>query len=230
MSRISGIPNDAPIADLPAWTRTLAQQVLDQIYPVGSIYLSMNAANPGAIIGGTWQQFGQGRTLIGFGNNTLNGIATPTAPDIVGGSNAITLTAAQSGLPAHNHPMGHTHPINHNHGTVQSDLTNIDHAHGLAPGNVTVRVNNGVAAGSAAGIGAGANATAGASSAQPAHMAGTTQPGGGNHRHPVPIPNFTGTSGASSAATTGNNAASNAAQPFDNRPAFISVAMWRRIA
>lgn len=41
----------------------------DKVYPIGSIY--MNATNPNNpatyLGGGTWEQFGQGRTLIGVG-------------------------------------------------------------------------------------------------------------------------------------------------------------------
>lgn len=46
---------------------------VDVIYPVGSIYMSMNETNPGNIFGGTWEQI-QGRFLLGAGfaefNNT----------------------------------------------------------------------------------------------------------------------------------------------------------------
>lgn len=37
----------------------------DLIYPIGSIYLSMNATNPSKFFGGTWIQISQGRCLVG---------------------------------------------------------------------------------------------------------------------------------------------------------------------
>ncbi len=40
---------------------------LDSMWPVGSIYLNVNGTNPGTFLGGTWQQFGQGRCLVGVG-------------------------------------------------------------------------------------------------------------------------------------------------------------------
>lgn len=40
--------------------------IIDKIYPIGSIYMSMNATNPSALFGGgTWQSIGSGRVLQG---------------------------------------------------------------------------------------------------------------------------------------------------------------------
>ena len=36
------------------------------IYPVGSIYLSVNSTNPSSLFGGSWIVFGAGRTLVGI--------------------------------------------------------------------------------------------------------------------------------------------------------------------
>ncbi len=40
---------------------------LDSMWPVGAIYLNTTGTNPGTFLGGTWQQFGQGRCLVGVG-------------------------------------------------------------------------------------------------------------------------------------------------------------------
>ena len=42
-------------------------EIVNLIYPVGSIYISTSSTNPGSLFGGTWQAYGQGRTLIGAG-------------------------------------------------------------------------------------------------------------------------------------------------------------------
>ena len=42
---------------------------LDSAFPVGAVYITYNNNNPGNFLGGTWVQFGQGRTLIGQGTN-----------------------------------------------------------------------------------------------------------------------------------------------------------------
>lgn len=48
----------------------LINTTLDSIYPVGSVYISLNSTNPGTYLKGTWEQFAQGRTLIGVGSGS----------------------------------------------------------------------------------------------------------------------------------------------------------------
>lgn len=40
---------------------------LNKIFPVGAVYITYDNNNPGNFLGGTWEQFGQGRTLVGEG-------------------------------------------------------------------------------------------------------------------------------------------------------------------
>ena len=53
--------------EVPADAYLTKSAIVNLIYPVGSIYISTSATNPGSFLGGTWQQYGQGRTLIGAG-------------------------------------------------------------------------------------------------------------------------------------------------------------------
>lgn len=39
---------------------------LSQVYPVGSVYISVSSTNPGTLFGGTWSAFGAGRVLVGL--------------------------------------------------------------------------------------------------------------------------------------------------------------------
>lgn len=43
---------------------------LDAVYPVGSIYMSVKATNPGTLFGGTWVAWGKGRVPVGFNNSS----------------------------------------------------------------------------------------------------------------------------------------------------------------
>lgn len=70
---------------------------VDAIYPVGSIYLSVNSTNPSTYFGGTWTAFAAGRTLVGLD-------AGQTEFDTVeetGGAKTHTLTTSE--MPSHTH-------------------------------------------------------------------------------------------------------------------------------
>lgn len=43
------------------------QELIDLIYPVGSIYISVNSVSPATLFGGTWEQI-QDRFLLSAGN------------------------------------------------------------------------------------------------------------------------------------------------------------------
>lgn len=73
-------------------------EIVDLLYPVGAIYVSTLATNPGTLFShGTWVAFGTGRVLVGFD-------AGQTEFDTVekeGGAKTHTLTVAE--MPAHVH-------------------------------------------------------------------------------------------------------------------------------
>lgn len=67
---------------------------LDRLYPVGAVYITYNNNNPKNFLGGTWIQFGQGRTLIGQGTGSDANKNTGTFNDQqYGGEYRKTLTA-----------------------------------------------------------------------------------------------------------------------------------------
>ena len=75
---------------------------LDKIYPVGSIYISTTldtTTKVGEALGGKWETYGAGRTLVGVGNN---GTSTYTV-GTTGGNENISLTV--DNLPNHNHSI-----------------------------------------------------------------------------------------------------------------------------
>ena len=78
---------------------------LRAIYPVGAIYISTTNVNPADLFGfGTWQRFGDGRTLVGV----QTGDAEFGAVQATGGARTHTMTEAE--MPAHNHTQAeHTH-------------------------------------------------------------------------------------------------------------------------
>lgn len=68
-----------------------------KIWPVGSIYLSVNATNPGTLFGGTWQQI-TGRFLLAAGGGYSAGAT--------GGEASHTLTVSE--IPSHSHTYSDT--------------------------------------------------------------------------------------------------------------------------
>lgn len=76
------------------------ETLLDMVYPVGSIYLSVNATSPATLFGGTWEQI-KGRFLLGASADYPAGS--------VGGEATHTLTVAE--MPSHTHTDG-TDPTN----------------------------------------------------------------------------------------------------------------------
>lgn len=97
---------------------TLAATVGNLLFPVGALYTATVSTNPGTLLGfGTWAAYGEGRVLVG--KAAAGTFATAGA---TGGEETHTLTAAESGLPAHTHTAtqaAHRHS-NGNHGTSGS--------------------------------------------------------------------------------------------------------------
>lgn len=82
----------------------LSTGVLNAIYPVGTIYTTVVATNPGTIFGGTWVEFGAGRVLVGRNS----GETEFDTVEKTGGAKTVTLSAAQ--MPVHTHTQNaHTH-------------------------------------------------------------------------------------------------------------------------
>ena len=72
---------------------------LNNIYPVGSIYISTESTSPATLFGGTWTSYGEGKTLVGTGSN---GTTSYTAGNTGGSS---TKTLAITNIPSHNHDI-----------------------------------------------------------------------------------------------------------------------------
>lgn len=79
------------------------QNILDFVYPVGSIYMTMNSQNPSALFGGEWVAWGEGRVPVGAGTGVdSNGVSKTFGPAVTGGEYNHTLSNAE--MPIHRHP------------------------------------------------------------------------------------------------------------------------------
>ena len=64
----------------------LVNSIKSAMYPVGSVYITYNNVNPGTFLGGTWERFGQGRTLVGEGTGNDGSTSMSFTADASGGS------------------------------------------------------------------------------------------------------------------------------------------------
>lgn len=87
--------------------------IVNLVYPVGSIYMSVNSASPATLFGGTWERI-TGRFLLGATDNggTGGNSTASVRAGCTGGEASHKLTSAESGIPAHHHSMTHGHKSN----------------------------------------------------------------------------------------------------------------------
>ena len=96
------IPNTSygdTLPDSPATNQLFFQTVgsnfvLDNVYPIGSIYMNVNSTNPRTLFGGTWEQI-QGKFLLGMSSSYPAGSQ--------GGEASHTLTVSE--MPNHTHSI-----------------------------------------------------------------------------------------------------------------------------
>lgn len=79
----------------------VAPMFLNKIFPVGAVYITYDKKNPGTFLGGTWEQFGQGRTLVGEGTGNDGSTSMSFTAGWIGGDYYHKLTREE--LPSHTH-------------------------------------------------------------------------------------------------------------------------------
>lgn len=194
----------------------LQNTIVDNIYPIGSLYMSINNTMPSALTEGkTWELLS--------GNYVLKTISSGTGGQTsnAGNTGSTTLTAEQSGVPAHSHGLNsHTHSIPALSGTADSAGSHYHTANRyddvymtndqLSVGNGHTLYNIMYLAGSSA------------------HKIYTG--GAGAHTHSVTT--SASTTGQATGSTA-NNTAANASQGHTHTagmPQNIGVYVWKRIA
>ena len=100
-------------------------EVINEIYPVGSIYMSTEDDTVEKVqskFGGTWEKYSQGRTLIGEGTGTdSNGLVQTFTNGSTGGEYTHTLNISE--MPSHTHTQNpHFHNVGFDNGKSRIGL------------------------------------------------------------------------------------------------------------
>lgn len=173
----------------------------DEIYPVGSIYLSVNATNPSNLFGGTWEQI-KDKFLLACGDTYANGTT--------GGEATHTLTVNE--MPSHNHTANasssgaHTHTASTSSAGAHTHTIRYHNFNGLAVGQGYLLLRRNDPDDGYLGTDSDAAMSAGA------HTHTVTVNSAGAHTHTVTVNN------------TG------ASQSHNNMPPYLSIYIWKRTA
>lgn len=104
--------------------------VLNTVYPVGAIYLSVNSTSPATLFGGTWEQL-KDKFLLGVGDTyTTAGSTGGAASQSYTPEGAVgehTLTTDE--IPSHNHTFTGT--------AVDTGNESVGHTHGFTTGGIS---------------------------------------------------------------------------------------------
>ena len=173
--------------DGSAWMMNV-NPLLDLIYPIGSIYLSVNSTNPGTVFGGTWEQI-KDRFILSAGDTYANGST--------GG--AATVSLVEGNLPSHRHSIPALS------GTAASK--SIAHSHGVGSGSSFVYAPSGATNVKVIAGGDGQKGPSNGTSGQNFTYSGSTASGGGSHDHSV-------TTVANNSGYTGSGTAHNNMPPY----------------
>ena len=209
--------------------------VRDALYPVGCIYMSVSATNPGSLFGGTWAAWGTGRVPVGVNTGDTNfntvektgGANTHTLSSNEMPSHGHTQNSHNHGQDAHNHSQNaHSHTQDaHNHGGGTGGQSQ-SHAHALGSrvldnGGMNVVDKQITSAGY---FGTNTDAVSGWADRDHWHGIGAAQPG---------IYGTTATNNAATAtnqAATATNNATGGGAAHNNLQPYITCYMWKRTA
>ena len=213
---------------------SLVSDLLNRVYPVGSIYMSAVNVSPASFLGGTWQAIEQGRMLMAAGSSWQAGTT--------GGAAYHTLTVQE--MPAHDHSATETSAGGHTHNA--STGTAGAHSHSGSTNTAGNHYHTGTTNGAKWGVGSGTqgwgaitfNATPSTEwtsiDGSHSHSFSTSWAGehshwlnissAGAHTHSVAI----AAAGAHTHAITIGKTGSGAA--FSILPPYVAVYMWRRTA
>ena len=179
------------------------------IYPVGSIYMSVNPTSPATLFGGTWEQI-QDTFLLAAGQSYAAGST--------GGEATHALTPAETAMKNHTHTMNHGHGFTQptvNGGYSANAITGGSHSHGLKMYMTDGQVSHGWCL----------------DNVETTNRYESQYTESSTHTHNLPSHTHT-VSGGAVADYTGSSGGQTEANGSDhnNMPPYLSVYVWKRTA
>ena len=185
--------------------------VVDLIYPVGSIYMSVNETSPQTLFGGIWEQL-KDRFLLGAG---------------------ATYSAGQTGGSA-THTLGVNELPSHTHGISITTSENGSHTHTRGSMNITGSAND--ALGSWGHDGGSSNMTVSGALTLGGKTGECGSAGSTIKKFQLGLDASQGWTGETSSngshthSVSGNSGATGSSAAHNNMPPYIVVYMWKRTA
>lgn len=207
------------------------QNIIDLVYPIGSIYMSINTTDPTTLFGGQWERL-KDKFLLGSGDTYTNGAS--------GG--AATVALGVNHMPSHTHSFTGSSSTTASQSTSTTSTTSISHSH-------SIPALSGTAASSGAHTHSIPNGSSPQSSGSPPKFeswptcAGSVRShntaSAGAHTHSVSTnasttgsnnPSHSHTFGHTHTVTAaGSNSNTGGGAAHDNMPPYLVVTMWKRI-
>lgn len=183
------------------------QSILDFIYPIGSIYMSVNNINPNIIFGGVWEVWANGRVPVGIDPTQTEFDTT----EKMGGQKSVALTLRE--MPKHTHQFVGNALAPHGH-SASGSTTGGDHRHNYQHVECSKSTSSGTY-----------------SVLRPYGYLGNGivsagEAGTGNHTHNLSI----AVNQASAGTPNGNNDEVGSNQSHNNLQPYITCYMWKRTA
>lgn len=192
-------------------------EIANMIYPIGSIYMSVNSTDPSTLFGGTWERL-KDRFLLSAGDSYSAGN--------IGGEATHKLVEGE--LPSHTHTLSsHTHSLqSHTHSLQSHTHSGPSHTHtvtnGASNGFATFTTGSDI---QGTGVGFQVSGTYRAGYSPKTSADGTGSTGGpSNNTSGGPSNNTSGGPSNNTSGSTGSNTAHN------NMPPYLVVYMWKRTA